>query len=225
MGVCVLRVLRGETVFVFLDRRRRANQHAVRVSRLVSMIPVNRNDSPAKPHRASTACVPGGGAGGNLSDGVRPALERHHNNPRLNRKYERIDLLRPVRAANRRRRWEKRCCPKTLLDRVHVWLSPISRELAWEGARLQGCRYVRSIASVLRRSIALRTGRSRRRSRPSFKCAVLCRARVVETFSDSDPGNVKDGRAVGSSQCLLDSGSLRSERMPSRTKRSSSGSS
>ena len=45
MGVCVLRVLRGETVFVFLDRRRRANQHAVRVSSLVFLIPVNRKDS------------------------------------------------------------------------------------------------------------------------------------------------------------------------------------
>ena len=45
MGGWVLRVLRGETVFVFLDRRRRANQHAVRVSSLVFMIPVNRKDS------------------------------------------------------------------------------------------------------------------------------------------------------------------------------------
>ena len=71
-----------------------------------SISPVNRNDRPAKPRRASTACVSGGGAGGNLPGWVRPALERHRNNPRLNRKYERIDLLRPVREANWRRRWE-----------------------------------------------------------------------------------------------------------------------
>ena len=55
MGVCVLRVLRGETVFVFLDRRRRENQHAVRVSSLVFMIPVNqltgRIRSPRSPRR------------------------------------------------------------------------------------------------------------------------------------------------------------------------------